>query len=221
MGAGIARPSDLMLSSISRERLSLFLGALGGGVMALYLSLRDAPPWHIERWRVGHEGERRTAKVLRELNSDWTVWHDVPGRKGTNIDHVVLGPSGLYLLDSKNYSGEGHVEGRALEIRWLEDPGAGWSHRRLIPRMRAANATLKEQVQEVTGLPLWVQPVVVLWMHFPGESVEVDGIRFIRGGLLGEWLSSRRAGSSPQDSASIAHAVDHLLSNEVHLRSGG
>ena len=37
----------------------------------------------------------------------WTVFHDVrwPGRKYANIDHVAVGPSGIFVIDSKNWSG--------------------------------------------------------------------------------------------------------------------
>jgi hypothetical protein len=71
-----------------------WLGALTGGTMALYMALRESPPWHIEKWRVGEEGERRTAKALRQLpGREWKAWHDLPGKNGTNVDHVVLGPA--------------------------------------------------------------------------------------------------------------------------------
>jgi endonuclease YncB( thermonuclease family) len=37
----------------------------------------------------------------------WTVFHDVrwPGRKYANVDHVAVGPSGIFVIDSKNWSG--------------------------------------------------------------------------------------------------------------------
>jgi hypothetical protein len=56
----------------------------------------------------GADGEKRTEAVLSRLPPDqWTVLHDRrwPGRKVANIDHVVVGPPGVFVVDSKNWSG--------------------------------------------------------------------------------------------------------------------
>lgn len=64
------------------------------------------------RWRFGAAGEMRTAAVLSRLERRWRrhrrciVLHDriVPGSRA-NIDHVVVGPSGVWVLDTKAWSG--------------------------------------------------------------------------------------------------------------------
>ncbi|ABL83308.1 hypothetical protein Noca_3808 [Nocardioides sp. JS614] len=56
----------------------------------------------------GAHGERATATILDALRHEgWAVFHDVkwPGRPRANIDHVVVGPPGIYVIDSKNWSG--------------------------------------------------------------------------------------------------------------------
>lgn len=61
-----------------------------------------------ERWERGAEGERRTALALAALpSSEWTVLHDLPwpGRPRANIDHIAVGPPGVFVIDSKNWSG--------------------------------------------------------------------------------------------------------------------
>lgn len=63
-------------------------------------------------WERGADGEAETAKALTVLPPDrWTVLHDVrwPGRQFANIDHVVVGPSGVFVIDSKNWSGQVQV----------------------------------------------------------------------------------------------------------------
>jgi hypothetical protein len=57
-------------------------------------------------WKTGAEGERRVAEVLADA-SDIEVLHDrlVPGKGGANIDHIVVGPSGVFVVDAKKYSG--------------------------------------------------------------------------------------------------------------------
>jgi hypothetical protein len=60
-------------------------------------------------WQRGLDGERRTGDVLTALEANgWFVLHDVhwPGRPRANIDHIAIGPGGVFVIDSKNWSGE-------------------------------------------------------------------------------------------------------------------
>lgn len=59
-------------------------------------------------WEAGAEGERRVAQALTALPPEWLVLHDrllMPGRSEANLDHVVVGPAGVFLIDSKNWAG--------------------------------------------------------------------------------------------------------------------
>jgi endonuclease YncB( thermonuclease family) len=61
-----------------------------------------------ELWERGADGEQATATALAALPDEtWTVFHDVrwPGRRYANVDHVAVGPSGIFVIDSKNWSG--------------------------------------------------------------------------------------------------------------------
>ena len=56
-------------------------------------------------WKIGTEGELRVAEVLATA-SGIEVLHDrlVPGSRA-NIDHIVVGPSGVFVIDAKKYKG--------------------------------------------------------------------------------------------------------------------
>lgn len=61
-----------------------------------------------QRYERGAAGERATGVILDALRQEgWAVFHDVkwPGRPRANIDHVVVGPPGVYVIDSKNWTG--------------------------------------------------------------------------------------------------------------------
>ena len=65
-------------------------------------------------WRRGYEGERCVAELLEsELPDGFHVFNDVrfPGR-ASNIDHIVVGPTGIFVLDTKNWRGT---------VAWAED----------------------------------------------------------------------------------------------------
>lgn len=66
----------------------------------------------------GAEGERVTAEVLDALPDEhWIVMHDLrwPGRRYANVDHIVVGPPGIFVVDSKNWSGRIEVRHQVLQ----------------------------------------------------------------------------------------------------------
>jgi hypothetical protein len=68
-------------------------------------------------WERGAEGEEAVAAALAQLPSEtWTVFHDVkwPGRRYANVDHIVVGPPGVFVIDAKNWSGQVAVKGDVL-----------------------------------------------------------------------------------------------------------
>ncbi len=65
-------------------------------------------PQSTTAWAKGAEGERQLAsKLARNLGDDAVVLNDrkVPGTRG-NLDHLVIGPSGVWIVDAKNYKGK-------------------------------------------------------------------------------------------------------------------
>ena len=68
-------------------------------------------------WDAGAAGERVVADKLSELvPRGWYVLHDVhwPGRPKANLDHVLVGPGGVVVVDSKNWTGEVRVASGVL-----------------------------------------------------------------------------------------------------------
>ncbi|MDU0367154.1 DnaJ domain-containing protein [Microbacterium sp. NPDC089180] len=71
--------------------------------------VRSAPP-EIRHILADALAEEETARLVSELGMGYTVWHDVfADRDGVDpeqkIDHLVLGPSGLYALLSEDFGG--------------------------------------------------------------------------------------------------------------------
>ena len=66
-------------------------------------------------WRTGANGEGITGLWLGHLPEGWFVFHDVPvGAKGANIDHVVIGPGGVFTINTKNLTGAIRVNPRSI-----------------------------------------------------------------------------------------------------------
>src|SRR4051794_12475595 len=55
-------------------------------------------------WQLGAFGEQDTAKEIESLGREWHCEHDVVHEHG-NWDHVLVGPPGVFVLDSKRLNG--------------------------------------------------------------------------------------------------------------------
>ncbi|KAA9108264.1 DnaJ domain-containing protein [Microbacterium rhizomatis] len=67
-------------------------------------------PHHLRRLLADALAEEATARIVADLGMGYTVWHDVAagGRSGdpeSKLDHIVLGPSGLYGVLSEDFGG--------------------------------------------------------------------------------------------------------------------
>jgi hypothetical protein len=55
-------------------------------------------------WRVGAKGEEKVGGELAKLGDGWHVLHAVEvGHHGSDIDHVVIGPAGVFSLNTKRH----------------------------------------------------------------------------------------------------------------------
>ena len=73
----------------------------------------DSAPWYR-----GALGEMAVGRILATLPDEWTVFHALPiGKKGADIDHLVIGPGGIVTINTKNHSGKSvWVAGQTLMV---------------------------------------------------------------------------------------------------------
>ena len=90
------------------EFRGLVMGEAGGSAERRAEELRARGLKSAGAWAAGAVGERRVAEALADLPPEWLVLHDrllFPGRSESNLDHVLVGPAGVVLIDAKNWSG--------------------------------------------------------------------------------------------------------------------
>jgi hypothetical protein len=73
-------------------------------------ALVRSAPRELRRMLADALAEEATARVVSDLGMGYTVWHDVSapvrGHTGDDkLDHIVLGPSGLYVVLSEDFGG--------------------------------------------------------------------------------------------------------------------
>jgi hypothetical protein len=106
------------VSGTDRGWTDLAANKAGAGVSAEAKALRKKAPVRAfvarlfdahtdERaWRLGAEGEQLVAAQLERLGSAWHIIHSVTlSETGTDLDHLVIGPGGVFCLNTKNHPG--------------------------------------------------------------------------------------------------------------------
>lgn len=107
-------------------------------------------------WFKGAVGERDVARALDALGPEYTVLHAVPvGKRSTDIDHVVVGPTGVFSINTKNHGGQRvWVGGRTFTVAGQRTPHV---HRAVAEGERATAL-----LSAAAGGPILVQPVLVV-----------------------------------------------------------
>ena len=118
--------------------------------------------------RQGAEGEKVVGQFLERLRENgYQVFHDLIG-DGFNVDHVLIGPAGVFTVETKTWSkpnsGEPRIkfDGEQLTVAGREP------ERNPVVQARAQTGWLKGLLAESTGRQFEVFPVVV----FPGWYIE-------------------------------------------------
>jgi hypothetical protein len=111
----ITLPVDERLLSLA----TAFALAIGAGVGLLRPSRSELA------WRKGASGERRVGRVLDSLSRKGvTSLHDlsIPGSRA-NIDHVAVGPAGVFVVDAKRYKGKLQVRSQGSASGSTDETG--------------------------------------------------------------------------------------------------
>ncbi|MGY1752109.1 nuclease-related domain-containing protein [Blastococcus sp. SYSU D01042] len=159
----------------------------------------------VHTWAASTEARRRTQRLLNPLrDAGWDVTHDlrIPGIEP--VDHLVAGPSGVYVLVSKAWHGVVTVDQKGATITPERDPGSAWTargpHRSLPPAASAVARALAASGRRPVPAP---QAVVVVWAPFPERAAGSGGLCYVAGEHLVEWLVGRPARPAPTAPAAL------------------
>lgn len=106
----------------------------------------------------GAQGEQQTRTLLGRLTAyGFHFLHDRkwPGTTAANIDHIGVGPSGVYVLDTKSWTGDLAVDDTGL---WQGQQPRGDALDKLQQQANVARSLLAD----VGVPPVGVRPVLVL-----------------------------------------------------------
>ncbi|WP_113701772.1 nuclease-related domain-containing protein [Nonomuraea lactucae] len=207
MRAGLALLAGIMAGWLLGWQAGLAAAVLTTGADWVYHHRRHSSA---AAWRKGAAGERATARRLRSLElAGYIVLHDraLP-RSRANIDHLVIGPTGVFVIDSKKWH-------RRTTIK----PGGGtlWVGRtpidKIVRPVVFEARTVSEVLRRATGRP--VDVVTVIAVHgarLPRwGAITVGGTTLMRASRLHGQITRRANRYSLTDVAALAQAAEHAF----------
>ncbi|GGI07033.1 hypothetical protein GCM10011354_22070 [Egicoccus halophilus] len=106
-------------------------------------------------WAKGAAGEEAVGRRLARLPEPWAVVHDLPiGTRGANLDHLVLGPSGVFSLNTKHLSGRVTVYDRAVLVNGRKTD--------VVPKLLREAALVQKRLTAAAGQDVNVWAVLVV-----------------------------------------------------------
>jgi len=162
----------------------------------------------------GIRGETAVAELLRSLPDDYFLFNDValPGHPG-NIDHVVVGPCGVLVIETKNFSGSGESHGNAW---FVNGHRAGSVSKQANRGAIAVREALSRAHPDLEGSVLRDVDSIAVFTN-PSSRVRVDRTKTIvarYSQLLDVILAiARRKRVPPRVAARLAESLSNLVSS--------
>jgi hypothetical protein len=155
-----------------RILLTLSLGILEAAGFIVSLIPLTTFFFYQRKYRIyngGLQGEKTVVKQLsKSLSDDYYLLNDIYlPNGGGDIDHIVLGPNGVFVLETKNWSGKIICNGDEWQRPGKHDMG---SPSRQAKRNTAKIMHLIEGVPELRSLSIWVEGIVV----FTNSNVKLN-----------------------------------------------
>jgi hypothetical protein len=126
-------------------------------ISLLCLPLLDRTRLNPDNWMSGYFGEKMVAALLDMLPESFHTLHDITvashGKK-SNIDHIVVGPTGIWVIETKNWRGRFEQRGGDLFCNGVK--------RTYFLDQAVARATTVRRGLEVAGCGVgWINVLVV------------------------------------------------------------
>lgn len=158
----------------------------------------------------GIQAEKTVGQYLEQFRvQGYQIFHDIPGESGGkkfNLDHVIVGPKGIFTIETKYArkpeKGETRIQydGQQISINGFKpdrDP---------VVQAKAQTNWLYERLKQSTGKSFFIKPVVVYPGWFVPDLFDAD-VWVINPDRLGAFVEAHNIRLSDSD---IHLAKDHL-----------
>jgi hypothetical protein len=159
----------------------------------------------LANWEAGVAGEVRVAEILGQLPAGWRVLHDrrKSPRSPANIDHIAIGPTGVHVIDAKNWTGRLFEGDRGIVCgRWPRNQEA-----------ESARITTSVVAQTVGSVGYHVPVFGVIALVNPDNTAEAivsGGVAFMPAARLRDAMTNLPIALNPEQVYRLWERLDDL-----------
>ncbi len=212
---------SLPFSELARHveaTLTIFCAALGALLGIVFFGVRSHRALREARsLRLGLRGEQIVGEVLSDeavVRAGYRSFHDVPGDGAWNVDHVVVGPGGVFVLETKARSKRKGARRAQQAPHEVVCDGAvlrfpDWDDTETIPQAERNAAWIEKEAGKHATKAVVVTPVVVIpgwWITLATRNL--DRAKVINTTVLARFLTGQPRRYTPEDLAPIIASLD-------------
>jgi hypothetical protein len=171
----------LLFGIMFRSILALQIDLLDEIALILLIAPAIGSYYYLRQYHLyngGWQGEKQVAKLLSSsLSDDYYLINDLYLRGGGgDIDHVVLAPNGIFVLETKNWSGNTSCNGDQWWRGGKRNFNSSPSHQ--VKRNAGKIKNIIDNLPNLRALGIWVEGIVVMTnrhatLHISNPSVPV------------------------------------------------
>lgn len=196
----------VMFSKEKEDILQIIVGAFLF-VVGISLILRN------RTFLSGAKGEKLVSKTLGNFPDDWYIFNDVVIRD-TQIDHILICPKGVYVIETKHYRGT--ISGDAEDTDWWQLISSRQIQRYNPVRQTLHHAVaLANYIRDAGYSKVWVEPLIVFSHPEVKLKVVSPKVPVICLSRLSDFLNSRPQMIGSQKCEEISIALNNYLVGNI------
>jgi len=153
-------------------------------------------------WGIGAEGEETVAQYLNVLGHPYRVIHDVVLPEiGGNIDHIILGPNGIFVIETKNHNGFITCNGDYWTQRKVGQRGTPYLGKIGCPskQVKRNAISLRNLIRDRLGINLYVNCAIVFTNKDAVLSIKSPTVEVLKPNELCEFIKTHNSWSNLTD----------------------
>ncbi len=175
----------------------------------------------LENLRRGRDGERYVGQLLEDLRKDgYRIFHDIFA-DNFNLDHVVIGKTGIYVIETKTWGNSASIKSASYDGRTLNLNGYAVP-RNPIFQVQAEARWLSDILRKSIGNKFYVQPIIALPSKFidplVNKVLEPENVRLLNPKTIARFLNNDAEKLTVEQINQVSLHLERIIKSQNSLK---